>query len=141
MEFSRQEYWSGFPFPTPGDLLDPGIKPTSLVYLALAGRSFITSTSGNVHNYVWQWMLTRFTVVIISQYRQIFNNYFVHLKLLQCLHQLHLNKQKFLSIKVTLIHQRNIFNKNSFIALYFNKVSLEIKSKKSSSFQQNILHC
>ena len=26
-EFSRQEYWSGLPFPSPGDLLDPGIKP------------------------------------------------------------------------------------------------------------------
>ena len=25
--FSRQEYWSGLPFPSPGDLLDPGIKP------------------------------------------------------------------------------------------------------------------
>ena len=29
MEFSRQEYWSGLPFPTPKDLPDPGIKPTS----------------------------------------------------------------------------------------------------------------
>ena len=27
MEFSRQEYWSGLPFPPPGDLPDPGIKP------------------------------------------------------------------------------------------------------------------
>ena len=27
--FSRQEYWSGLPFPTPGDLSNPGIKPTS----------------------------------------------------------------------------------------------------------------
>ena len=26
MEFSRQEYWSGLPFPSPGDLFDPGIK-------------------------------------------------------------------------------------------------------------------
>ena len=26
MEFSRQEYWSGLPFPSPGDLPDPGIK-------------------------------------------------------------------------------------------------------------------
>ena len=30
MEFSRQEYWSGLPFPTPGDLPDPGTEPTSL---------------------------------------------------------------------------------------------------------------
>ena len=29
MEFSRQEYWSGLPFPSPGDLPDPGIKPRS----------------------------------------------------------------------------------------------------------------
>ena len=29
MGFSRQEYWSGFPFPSPGDLPDPGIKPGS----------------------------------------------------------------------------------------------------------------
>ena len=29
MGFSRQEYWSGLPFPPPGDLLNPGIKPGS----------------------------------------------------------------------------------------------------------------
>ena len=29
MEFSRQEYWSGLPFPSPGELPDPGIKPRS----------------------------------------------------------------------------------------------------------------
>ena len=29
MEFSRPEYWSGQPFPSPGDLPDPGIKPGS----------------------------------------------------------------------------------------------------------------
>ena len=29
MGFSRQEYWSGLPFPSPGDLPDPGIKPRS----------------------------------------------------------------------------------------------------------------
>ena len=29
MEYSRQEYWSGLPFPSPGDLPDPGIKPGS----------------------------------------------------------------------------------------------------------------
>ena len=38
-EFSRQEYWSWLPFPTPGDLPDPGIKPTSP---ALADR-FLTT--------------------------------------------------------------------------------------------------
>ena len=29
MGFSRQEYWSGLPFPSPGDLANPGIKPGS----------------------------------------------------------------------------------------------------------------
>ena len=29
MGFSEQEYWSGLPFPSPGDLPNPGIKPTS----------------------------------------------------------------------------------------------------------------
>ena len=34
MKFSRQEYWSGMPFPSPGDLLDPGIEPGSPALLA-----------------------------------------------------------------------------------------------------------
>ena len=38
-EFSRQEYWSGLPFPSPGDLPNPGIEPLSL---ALAGGFFTT---------------------------------------------------------------------------------------------------
>ena len=46
MEFSRQEYWSGLPFPTPGDLPDPGIKPTSPVSPALAGRFLTTGPPG-----------------------------------------------------------------------------------------------
>ena len=29
IEFSRQEYWSGYPFPSPGDLPNPGIEPMS----------------------------------------------------------------------------------------------------------------
>ena len=37
MEFSRQEFWSGLPFPTPGDLPDSGIKSTYLTSRALAG--------------------------------------------------------------------------------------------------------
>ena len=41
MGFSRQEYWSRFPCPPPGDLPDPGMKTVSLLSLALAGRLFI----------------------------------------------------------------------------------------------------
>ena len=43
MEFSKQEYWSGLPFPPAGDLPDPGIKPMSPV---LAGRFFTTEPPG-----------------------------------------------------------------------------------------------
>ena len=35
--FSRQEDWSGLPYPTPEDLPDPGIEPTSFISPALAG--------------------------------------------------------------------------------------------------------
>ena len=40
MEFSRQEYWSVFPFPAPGDLPVSGIKPTSLASPVMAGKFF-----------------------------------------------------------------------------------------------------
>ena len=40
MGLSRQEYWSGFPFPPPGDLPDPGMKPESPASPALAGGIF-----------------------------------------------------------------------------------------------------
>ena len=43
MEFSRQEYWSGLPFPSLGDPLDPGIEPASP---ALAGGFFTTEPPG-----------------------------------------------------------------------------------------------
>ena len=43
MEFPRQEYWSGLPFPTPGDPPNPGIKPPSL---ALTGKFFTTVPPG-----------------------------------------------------------------------------------------------
>ena len=46
MEFSRQEFWSGLPFPTPGGLLEPGIKSSSLMSPALAGRFFTTVPPG-----------------------------------------------------------------------------------------------
>ena len=50
MGFSRQEYWNGLPFPTPGDLPDPGIEPATLVSPALAGKFFTTSTTWEVLN-------------------------------------------------------------------------------------------
>ena len=46
MEFSRQEYWSALPFPTPGDLPDPGIEPAFLSSPAMASGFFTTMPSG-----------------------------------------------------------------------------------------------
>ena len=50
MEFSKQEYWSGLPFPSPGDLPVPGIEPESLAFPALAGRFFPTARCSMCQN-------------------------------------------------------------------------------------------
>ena len=55
MEFCRQEYWSGLPFTSPGDLPDSGIKPKSP---ALAGRFFTTEPPGK--------LVTRYILTLIS---------------------------------------------------------------------------
>ena len=44
-EFSRQEYWNGLPCSPPGDLPNPGIKPSSCMSPALAGRLFNTGAT------------------------------------------------------------------------------------------------
>ena len=46
MEFPRQEYWSGLPFPPRGDLPDPGIQPVSPESPSLAGGFFTTELPG-----------------------------------------------------------------------------------------------
>ena len=45
MGFRRHKYWSGLPFPSPGDLPDPGMKSASLVSSSLAGGFFISSNN------------------------------------------------------------------------------------------------
>ena len=49
MEFSRQEYWNGLPFPPSGDLADPGIELRSP---ALAGGFFTTVPPGKLEEWV-----------------------------------------------------------------------------------------
>ena len=44
----RQEYWSRWPCPPPGDLLDPGIEPASLMSPALTGGFFTTRATSNL---------------------------------------------------------------------------------------------
>ena len=47
--FSRQGYWSGFLFPSPGDAPDAGIEPTTLMSPGLAGRFLTTSITWEAH--------------------------------------------------------------------------------------------
>ena len=54
----QQEYSSGLPFPPPGDLPHPGMKPTSLMPSALAGGSFTTSTTWELQDEV-KWSESR----------------------------------------------------------------------------------
>ena len=49
MGFSRQEYWSGLSFPSPGDLPDPGIEPASLMSPALAGGLLLLAPAWKPH--------------------------------------------------------------------------------------------
>ena len=49
MEFSRQKYWSGLPFPPPGDIPYPGIEPMYLMFPALADGFFTTNTNWEAH--------------------------------------------------------------------------------------------
>ena len=49
MGFSKQEYWSGLPLPSPRDLLDSGIEPTSP---ASAGGFFTTETLGELQEII-----------------------------------------------------------------------------------------
>ena len=56
---SRQEYWSGLPFPSPGALPDPGIE---LAAPALAGGFFTTEPPGKlvyVESFLYAWSLTK----------------------------------------------------------------------------------
>ena len=63
MEFPRQEYWSGLPFPPPGDLPNPGIKPISLAAPTFAGGFFPIVPPGKSleMNSGYFWVLLVFT--------------------------------------------------------------------------------
>ena len=57
MAFSRQEYWSGLPFLSPGHLSDPEVEPASLVSPALAGEFFTTAPPGKPIG-MYRWLKT-----------------------------------------------------------------------------------
>ena len=101
--FSRREYWSGLPFPPPGDLPHPGVDPESLVSPALASGFFTTGTtseapcnSGHPVNVDWRnersppshrWRASRL-LSARKETDQLFNfSGFPPLHLLSCNHQ------------------------------------------------------
>ena len=65
MGFSRQEYWSGLPCPSPGDLPNPEIEHLSLMSPALAGGFFSTSATWEAlnHSLLLLLLLIRFSRV------------------------------------------------------------------------------
>ena len=63
MEFSRQEYWSGLPFPSPGDLPDPGIKPGSP---ALQGDALPSEPPGKLLSWP-PWHIHTSVKVLVAQ--------------------------------------------------------------------------
>ena len=82
-EVSRQQYWSGLPFPPAWDLPNPRIKPQSLVSPALADGSFTTNGTNESKqgrgNRLWeyfilvrvrpyQWFFTRFSAFLLQNY-------------------------------------------------------------------------
>ena len=73
--FSRQEHWSGLPYPPPGDLPNPGIKPAPLISPALAGGFFTTSTTWQGLRYVkWPSVPTQ----VVSFFFAAAQTYFVY---------------------------------------------------------------
>ena len=56
MGFSRQEYWNGMPFSSPGDLPDPGIETACLMSPALAGGFFTTEPPGKPYKQITRYL-------------------------------------------------------------------------------------
>ena len=72
MGFSRQEYWSGLPFPSPGDLPDPGIEPRSPALQADTLPSETPYKNVSIQLHIWMFTCYRYdqsTGLII--YKQI----------------------------------------------------------------------
>ena len=78
MGFSRQKYWSGLPFPPPGDLPDPGTEPASFPSPALAGGFFTTAPprkpplphTPTTHS-PFSWKILLFSYVMVFSYRSL----------------------------------------------------------------------
>ena len=76
MGFSRQEYWSGLPCPSPGDLPKPGIEPespNSSVCPAMAVRFLPTSTTWKAHRYTYIYKIYSLYSIYLAQVYYIYN--------------------------------------------------------------------
>ena len=89
MGFLRQEYWSGLPFPPPGNLPKPGVKPASFMCLALVGGLFTTKATREAQHvcmsihisadtYVPKYLLCRTFVFSQSQFLMVILTYSLH---------------------------------------------------------------
>ena len=70
--FSRQEYWSGLPFPPPGDLPYPGIKSVSLTSPALADRFFTTRATWEAPTLKYQTETIQFLGPQVSVFKYLY---------------------------------------------------------------------
>ena len=71
MGFSRQDYWSGLPFPSPGDLPDPGIEPRSP---ALEADALTSEPPGRQ----WMWQREKMKRVLISLRKNVMDPDNIH---------------------------------------------------------------
>ena len=74
MRFSRQEYWSGLPFPSPGDLPYPGIEPRSPALWADALSSKPPGKPNYIYNFVYIYILNDI-IINLSKIKSIFGSY------------------------------------------------------------------
>ena len=65
MGFSRQEDWSGLPFPSPGGLPDPGIEPAAP---ALAGEFFTSGPQGSSRSIAIRPLLKSLNIILLIYY-------------------------------------------------------------------------
>ena len=81
MGFSRQEYWSGLPFPSPGDLPNPGIEPGSP---ALQAYSLLSELTGFENQVSKQSCLVRLVAICSELKPKTADSYSTALSILPC---------------------------------------------------------
>ena len=106
-QFSKQEYWTRLPFPSTGDLSNPGIKLKSP---ALAGRFFTTSAIWKptvIIQYLFMVTSNNYTImVIILKYTEISNHCVTYQELTQCYRSIILQKKKLIEKEVRFVATR-----------------------------------